>query len=150
MLSHLIGHCRIKATLVIGPSDSYGVDQYEIPAGLRERIMLRDSIEIFPFSARTARACQLDHTIPYTKDGPPVRPRPRTSGHFLPKPIEARPTATGTSTNPTGDLLLEITRRVPLSSCQHGTRMLGHGDRCRQALDDYLWDRDRKPDTIDP
>ncbi|MFT4225883.1 hypothetical protein [Micropruina sp.] len=75
MLKHLVGHCRIKATPVIRPYDTYGVDQYEIPASLRERIMLRDSIEIFPHSTRTARTCQLDHTIPYTKDGPPRQTR---------------------------------------------------------------------------
>jgi hypothetical protein len=150
MLSHLVGHCRIKATPVIRPYDSYGVDQYEIPAGLRERIMLRDSIEIFPFSARTARTCQLDHTIPYTKDGPPGQTRAANLGPLSTKAHRGKTHGSWRLDQPKpGVFYWKSPAGYRYRVTQHGSRILGHGDRYQRALDQYLWERDHRPDTPD-
>ena len=151
MLRHLVGHCRIKATPVIRPYDSYGVDQYEIPAGLRERVMLRDSVEIFLFSARTARTCQLDHTTPYAKDGPPGQTRAANLGPLSTKAHRGKTHGHWRLDQPKpGVFYWKSPAGFHYRVTTHGTRMLGHGDRYQQALDRYLWERDHKPDATDP
>ncbi len=151
MLRHLVGHCRIKATPVIRPYDSYSVDQYEIPAGLRERIMLRDSIEIFPHSSRTARTCQLDHTIPYTKDGPPGQTRAANLGPLTTKAHRGKTHGHWQLDQPKpGIFYWKSPAGYRYRVTPHGTRKLDHNDPYRQVVDDYLWDRDHKPDTTDP
>ena len=43
---------------------------------MRELVILRDKPCIFPFCNRDARACDLDHIIPYDENGPPGQTRP--------------------------------------------------------------------------
>ncbi len=69
MLAHLVGHNRIRVTPVIRPYAEVAVDSYEIPEPIRRQVLLRDTYEVFPFSSRTARAGDLDHTIPYRPGG---------------------------------------------------------------------------------
>lgn len=151
MLSHLVGHCRIKATPVIRPYDSYGVDQYEIPNGLRERIMLRDGIEVFPYSARTARTCQLDHTIPYAKDGPPRQTRAANLGPLSTKAHRGKTHGNWHLDQPKpGIFYWKSPAGYRYRVTPQGTRTLGHNDRYQQALDRHLWERDHQPDATDP
>ena len=151
MLSHFVGHTRIKTTPVIRPYDSYGVDHYEIPAGLRERIALRDTIEIFPFSTRTARTCQLDHTIPYAPNGPPNQTRTANLGPLTTKAHRAKTHGNWRLSQPKpGIFYWKSPAGFHYRVTQHGTRPLGHGDRYQRALDQYLWERDHEPDTPDP
>ncbi len=148
MLGHFVGHTRIKATPVIRPYDSYGVDHYEIPAGLRERIVLRDSIEIFPFSNRAARTCQLDHTIPYAPNGPPNQTRAANLGPLSTKVHRAKTHGGWRLSQPKpGVFYWKSPAGFRYRVTQHGTRPLGHGDRYQRALDRYLWERDHKPDV---
>lgn len=65
MLAFLLGHDRITLAPVIRPLASVAVDSYEIPQRIRNQVLLRDPVEIFPFSARSARRKQLDHTSPW-------------------------------------------------------------------------------------
>ncbi len=65
MLRLLVGHTRIRVTPVIQPHEQVAVDAYEIPERIRRQVILRDSHEVFPFSARSARNQDLDHTVPY-------------------------------------------------------------------------------------
>ena len=151
LLSHLVGHTRIKATPVIRPYDTYGVDNYEIPAGLRERIVLRDAIEIFPFSARSARTCQLDHTIPYSQNGPPRQTRAANLGPLSTKAHRGKTHGNWQLEQPTpGVFYWKSPAGFQYRVTQHGTRLLGHGDRYQRVLDRYLWERDHKPDTTGP
>ena len=41
------------------------VDSYEIPERIRRQVLLRDQVEVFPYSSRSARGADLDHTRPY-------------------------------------------------------------------------------------
>jgi hypothetical protein len=70
MLKHLLGNTRVRLTPVIQPYATISVDSYEIPARIRHQIILRDHVEVFPFSTRTARNQDLDHTQPYTPGQP--------------------------------------------------------------------------------
>jgi hypothetical protein len=65
MLALLVGSTRIRVTPVLRPFENLAVDAYEIPRRIREQVLLRDRVEIFPFSSRLARNQQLDHTKPY-------------------------------------------------------------------------------------
>lgn len=64
-LADLFGTHQISITPVIHAGDEPGVDSYEIPHRIRESVALRDRVELFPYSARSARGLDLDHTEPY-------------------------------------------------------------------------------------
>jgi 5-methylcytosine-specific restriction endonuclease McrA len=44
---------------------------------MRELVILRDRQCVFPWCGRDARACDLDHTVPYDEDGPPGQTSPQ-------------------------------------------------------------------------
>lgn len=69
MLQHLIGHSRIRLTPVIQPYADIAVDAYEIPERIRRQVLLRDRYEVFPYSNRSARNQDLDHTQPWQPGG---------------------------------------------------------------------------------
>ncbi|MCL2783149.1 MAG: hypothetical protein FWD80_04150, partial [Propionibacteriaceae bacterium] len=43
----------------------FAVDAYEVPSKIREIVTLRDTFEVFPFSALEARGLDADHTVPF-------------------------------------------------------------------------------------
>ncbi|MDR0284497.1 MAG: 13E12 repeat family protein, partial [Propionibacteriaceae bacterium] len=60
---------RIRVTPVVHV-DGVGitVDQYEIPARIREHVLLAHPQECFPYSSRESRHLDLDHIRPYTDE----------------------------------------------------------------------------------
>lgn len=79
-LQELLGdHCTISLKPVIDlPAGHTPVDAYEIPASLREQILLRNPADIFPYAAAVTRRIDIDHTIPYLNPdngGPPGQTR---------------------------------------------------------------------------
>ena len=74
---NLLGHDRITIRPVIDLNAIPPVDRYEIPDRLRDAITWRSPVDMFPYGNRTARGCDLDHTIPYdhTRGGPPGQTR---------------------------------------------------------------------------
>lgn len=58
---------------VLDPADVPPVDRYEIPDLMREAVIERDPWEIFPWGTLPARACDLDHRVPWRATGPPGR-----------------------------------------------------------------------------
>ena len=68
------------------------VDAYEVPDRLREAITSRNPTDVFPFSARRADRCDLDHTIPYDHDAPPGshQTRPDNLGPLSRRPHRAK------------------------------------------------------------
>jgi hypothetical protein len=69
------GHCQISLKPVIDlPAGHTPIDAYEIPASLREQLLLRNPADVFPYAAAVSRSIDVDHTIPYLspdKGGPP-------------------------------------------------------------------------------
>src|SRR4249919_87074 len=69
------GSCSISLKPVIDlPAGHVPVDSYEIPARLREQILLRNPADVFPYAAAVSRRIDVDHTIPYRspdEGGPP-------------------------------------------------------------------------------
>jgi hypothetical protein len=60
------------------PAGHIPVDAYEIPAALREQILLRQPADVFPYAAAVTRALDIDHTIRYlspNRGGPPGQTR---------------------------------------------------------------------------
>ena len=58
--------CTINLKPVIDlPAGHTPVDSYEIPASLREQILLRCPADLFPYAAALSRRIDVDHTIPY-------------------------------------------------------------------------------------
>ncbi|MBK8459929.1 MAG: hypothetical protein IPL43_06885 [Micropruina sp.] len=66
-----LGHSRVRVVPVLDHDHLPAVDAYEIPDRLREAILLRHTVEAFPWSNRAARGCEQDHTIPYNPQAPP-------------------------------------------------------------------------------
>jgi len=66
-LSTLLGNrCTISLKPVIDlPAGHIPIDCYEIPASLREQILLRCPADVFPYAAAVSRRIDVDHTIPY-------------------------------------------------------------------------------------
>jgi len=69
MLEYLLGHTRVRLTPVVRPYADIATDAYEIPDPIRRQVLARDRYEVFPFSSRTPRAADLDHTVPYRAGG---------------------------------------------------------------------------------
>jgi Domain of unknown function (DUF222) len=73
--SLLGGQCTINLKPVIDlPAGHIPVDAYEIPATLREQLLLRNPADVFPYATAVSRSIDVDHTIPYLssdKGGPP-------------------------------------------------------------------------------
>jgi hypothetical protein len=60
------------------PAGQTPVDSYEIPASLREQVLLRNPADVFPYAAAVSRSIDIDHTIPYLspdRGGPPGQTR---------------------------------------------------------------------------
>jgi hypothetical protein len=71
--------CTINLKPVIDlPAGHNPVDSYEIPASLREQILLRYPADVFPYAAAVGRRIDVDHTKPYVSldsGGPPGQTR---------------------------------------------------------------------------
>ena len=79
-LHALLGdHCRINLKPVVDlPAAHIPVDAYEIPAALREQLLLRNPADVFPYATAVSRQIDVDHTIPYLdpdQGGPPGQTR---------------------------------------------------------------------------
>ena len=79
-LQTLLGeHSTINLKPVMDlPAGHIPVDSYEIPASLREQILLRNPADVFPYAAAVSRCIDVDHTIPYRSPddgGPPGQTR---------------------------------------------------------------------------
>ena len=76
----LLGDRPIRlAPVVYAGASPRVVDGYTIPAAIREDVAVRDRVEVFPFSSRSPRSCDLDHTVPYV-DGEAGQTRPGNLG----------------------------------------------------------------------
>lgn len=83
----LLAHHRVRVLPVIDLNGDPTVDSYEVPDRMKTQIALRDSCSAFPFATRRARACDIDHTIPY---------QPGVSGQDRPMtPRQTRPSNLG-------------------------------------------------------
>jgi hypothetical protein len=70
---------RTKVTVepVIDLNTNLTAQGYKVPADIREQVQLRDRTCVFPWCTRPARACDVDHVIPYDHDAEAEgRPQP--------------------------------------------------------------------------
>ena len=67
---------RILPVLDLNRTDA--VDQHDPPPWMRELVIVRDRHCVFPWCGRDARACDLDHIVPYVRrGGPPGQTNPQ-------------------------------------------------------------------------
>jgi hypothetical protein len=61
------GDSRTKVTIkpVIDLNTDLSTPAYEVPARIREQVVLRDRTCVFPWCGRNARACDIDHVIEF-------------------------------------------------------------------------------------
>ena len=77
----LTGSCSIRVTPVVHVGGAgIAVDGYEIPQRIRDRVLLRDGHDVFPWSSVESRRLDLDHTVPWEPDGPPGQTAPGNLG----------------------------------------------------------------------
>ncbi len=150
MLALLVGHTRITLTPVIRPYDDVAVDAYEIPRRIREQVILRDLVEVFPYSARPARNQQLDHTTAYRK-GAAGQTRAANLGPLSAKVHRAKTHGHWNLNQPeAGRLLVEISGRQPLPGTRAGVTRIRSDTAIDRAFGQALWSYDHKPKSDDP
>ncbi|MDP9821133.1 hypothetical protein J2S59_000942 [Nocardioides massiliensis] len=69
-----VGSGRINVRPVIDTNTDQAIDQHDPPQWMREAMILRDEVCVFPGCTTTARACDADHIDPYVpldEGGPP-------------------------------------------------------------------------------
>ena len=91
-----VGHSRVTIQPVLHTDRTDPVDAHDPPAWMRDLVILRDPRCVFPHCQRDARACDLDHTIPYDDTGPPGQtspPEPRPPVPTPPPRQDHRPLA---------------------------------------------------------
>ncbi|MFC0223676.1 HNH endonuclease signature motif containing protein, partial [Nocardioides zeicaulis] len=82
LLDQVKGWCtssRTKVTIrpVLDLNAELTTDTYAIPDRIREQVVQRDRTCVFPWCARPARACDLDHVVPFDHDASAEgRPQP--------------------------------------------------------------------------
>jgi len=131
--------CTVTVRPVVDPVVTAAVDAYEVPGRLRDALVLRNPVDVFPFGQATSRALDADHTVPFVplaSGGPPGQTGlhnlgPLTRNHHRAvthgrwrrrQPVEG----TYLYRSPTG-FLFAVTNQ--------GTLRLG-----RSAFTDALWD----------
>ena len=67
----LIGRADIELKPVVDLNRGRSVNQYEHPADVQERGLLRTTGDVFPHSQRQSRRFDSDHPDPYDPHGPP-------------------------------------------------------------------------------
>lgn len=78
----------VKVSRVIDLSKTWTVDQHDPPGSMRTLVRARDRHCVFPECEVPARACDLDHIVPYDENGPPGQTSPQAlaclcRGHHL-------------------------------------------------------------------
>jgi hypothetical protein len=71
-VADLLGHHRVTVRPVLDQRDQTPVDAYEVPAAMREALLLSRPSSVFPWS--TSLGPDVDHTVPYVSmdhGGPP-------------------------------------------------------------------------------
>jgi hypothetical protein len=91
-IAQLLGHSRVEVRPVFNPNGIIGVDDYEIPAGIRRAVLQRHRYEIFPSGTRTTTSLDLDHTKPYQwgENWRPGQTDPDNLGPLRRKPHRAK------------------------------------------------------------
>lgn len=70
-LRRLVGHASVTVKPVVDLATGASVNGYEHPTAMRERILLRNTGDVFPHATSLSRRLDLDHVDPYDADGPP-------------------------------------------------------------------------------
>ena len=64
-LGDLLASCKVTVRPIIDPDTMPATDSYRIPDDMRLVVEERNPFDVFPYGVRRARACDLDHTIPF-------------------------------------------------------------------------------------
>lgn len=83
-----LGHDRVIVHPIIDLSDNPAVDSYEVPDPIARIVRWRNPYDVFPWSARTSKGLDLDHTRPYQHG--PGKPAGQTNPDNL-GPLSRRP-----------------------------------------------------------
>lgn len=77
-----LGHDRVVVRPVVDLADNPSVDAYEIPEAMARVVRLRNPYDVFPWSGRTSRGLDLDHTRAYQHGAgrPPAQTNPDNLG----------------------------------------------------------------------
>ncbi|WP_342372320.1 DUF222 domain-containing protein [Propioniciclava soli] len=69
-LGGLLKDATVICRPVIDPGRLPATDAYGVPERMRHAVEVRNPVEVFPWGTARARACQLDHTVPFDHDAP--------------------------------------------------------------------------------
>jgi Domain of unknown function (DUF222) len=60
-----LGHCHVTVKPVLDLAAQAPVDGHDVPDRMRDAVLLRSPVDVFPFATSKSRRRDLDHTIPY-------------------------------------------------------------------------------------
>ncbi|MGI5951459.1 MAG: DUF222 domain-containing protein [Brooklawnia sp.] len=70
LLPDFLAGSKVIVRPVIDPTTITPVNGYEVPDRMRFVIEQRNPVDVFPYGTRSAKGCDMDHTIPYTLGEP--------------------------------------------------------------------------------
>ncbi len=73
-VQEFLGHTNVRPVRVVDLPGQVPVDAYEVPAGMREALYLRNPACVAPYASNLSRGKDADHVVPYLspdRGGPP-------------------------------------------------------------------------------
>lgn len=68
-LPEFLRDSRVVVRPIVDPATIKPTNAYRAPESMRFAVQQRNPNDVFPFGTRPARLCDLDHTVPFEKDG---------------------------------------------------------------------------------
>ncbi|WP_420174452.1 DUF222 domain-containing protein [Luteococcus sp. OSA5] len=88
-LEELLGHSRVTLKPVVDPAVVTPSDRYEVSHRMRQVVIARNPVEVFPGSKKWAESCDLDHTEPWRPPPSPAAPPESTAPPESAAPFES-------------------------------------------------------------
>ncbi len=130
--------CSVTVRPVVDPVATAPVDAYEVPGRLRDALVLRNPVDVFPFGQATSRTLDADHTTPFVpldRGGPPGQTGLHNLGPLTRRHHRAVTHGRWRRRQPVeGTYLYRSPTGFVFAVTNHGTLRLGRG-----AFTDALW-----------
>ncbi|WP_139209845.1 DUF222 domain-containing protein [Microlunatus flavus] len=131
--------CSVTVRPVVDPVATAAVDAYEVPGRLRDALVLRHPVDVFPFGQATSRTLDADHTVPFVpldRGGPPGQTGLHNLGPLTRRHHRAVTAGRWRRRQPVaGTYLFRSPTGFVFAVTNQGTLRLG-----RSAFTDALWD----------
>ena len=122
-VQEFLGHTNVRPVRVVDLPGQVPVDAYEVPAGMREALYLRNPACVAPYASNLSRRKDADHVMPYLspdRGGPPGQTAMDNLGllsRFVAPGEDPRPLVPATTLP--GGVRVALTPRLPVPGRPH-------------------------------